>query len=142
MGDFAVQKRGGRRPQHFEELAALLEQRFGSTNRVIRARAGLRNIQQDHSEDVRSYSIRFAESFGETPPLMMKNGLRSQFIVGPTWRDCIHGGTSTGPTTLTSAIEVAEQVEITRKAATSRDTQATIKRCEEKTGIRSRELQG
>ena len=116
-----LRERGGRRPQQFEELAALLEQRFGSTNRVIRARAALRNIQQDHSEGVRSYAMRFAESLGKLPNYD-EEWARSQFVWG------LHGEIAAmvviaAPATLASAIEIAEQVELTRNAAKPRDAQ-------------------
>ena len=116
-----LQERGGRRPQHFEELAALLEQRFGSTNRVLRARAALRNIQQEHSEVVRSYATRFEEYLGKLPPYD-EEWARSQFVWG------LHGEIAAmvviaAPTTLASAIEIAERVEMTRNAAKPRDAQ-------------------
>ena len=120
-----LQERGGRRPQHFEELAALLEQRFGSTNRVLRARAALRNIQQEHSEVVRSYATRFEEFLGKLPNYD-EDWARSQFVWG------LHGAIAAmvvmaAPTTLASAIEMAERVEMTRKAAKLGDAQQQSK---------------
>ena len=116
-----LRERGGRRPRHFEELAALLEQRFGSTNRVIRARAALRNIQQDHFASVRNYATRFEEYLGKLPHYD-EEWAKSKFIGG------LHGGIAsmvyiTGPTTLASAIEIAERVEMARNAAKMGDTQ-------------------
>ena len=120
-----LHERGGRRPQHFEDLAALLEQRFGSTNRVIRARAALRNIQQDHSEGVRNYSTRFEELLGKLPTYD-EEWARSQFVWG------LHGEIAAmvviaAPTTLASAIEIAERVEMTRNAAKLGDAQKQSK---------------
>ena len=116
-----LRERGGRRPSHFEELAALLEQRFGSTNRVMRARATLRNIQQNHSEDVRSYSTRFEELVGKLPTFD-EDWAKSQFVWG------LHGEIAAmvviaAPTTLASAIEIAERVEMARNAANLDDIQ-------------------
>ena len=120
-----LRERGGRRPRHFDELAALLERRFGSTNRVIRARAALRNIQQDHSEGVRRYATRFEEYLGKLPHYD-EEWAKSQFLGG------LHGGIAsmvymTGPTTLTSAIESAERVEMARNAAKLGDAQQQSK---------------
>ena len=116
-----LRERGGRRPRHFEELAALLEQRFGSTNRVIRARAGLRNIQQDHFEGVRNYATRFEELLGKLPTYE-EDWARIQFVWG------LHGDIAemvviAAPTTLANAIEIAERVEMARNAAKQRDAQ-------------------
>ena len=116
-----LRERGGRRPRHFEELAALLEQRFGSTNRVLRARAALRNIQQEHSEGVRSYTTRFEENLGKLPHYE-DDWARSQFVWG------LHGEIASlvviaAPTTLASAIAIAERVEMARNAAKLNDAQ-------------------
>ena len=120
-----LRERGGRRPRHFDELAALLERRFGSTNRVLRARAALRNIQQEHSEVVRSYATRFEESLGKLPTYD-EEWARSQFVWG------LHGEIAAmvviaAPTTLASAIEIAERVEMTRNAAKLGDAQKQSK---------------
>ena len=49
----------GERPADFQELAVRLEKRFGSSTRVDRARAALRDIRQGQAENVRTYSMRF-----------------------------------------------------------------------------------
>ena len=54
-----LRTRGGMRPRNFVEFADLLGQRLGSSTRVDRARAELRNIRQGQSETVRAYSTRF-----------------------------------------------------------------------------------
>ena len=133
-----LRERGGRRPRHFDELAALLERRFGSTNRVLRARAALRNIQQEHSEGVRSYSTRFEEYLGKLPHYD-EEWARSQFVWG------LHGEIAAmvviaAPTTLASAIEIAERVEMTRNAAKLGDAQKQSKEVKRRWDT-SRELQ-
>ena len=62
-----LKTRGGMRPHNFVEFADLLGQRFGSSNRVDRARAELRNIRQGQSETVRAYSTRFEALLGKLP---------------------------------------------------------------------------
>ena len=110
-----LRERGGMRPSNFEELAALLEQRFGSNNRVIRARAALRAIEQDYTEGVRSYSTRFAELLGKLPSYD-EEWAKSQFVWG------LHGEIAemvviAAPTDLTTAMQIAEHVELARNAA-------------------------
>ena len=62
-----LKTRGGVRPRNFVEFADLLGQRFGSSTRVDRARAALRNIRQGQSETVRAYSTRFEALLGKLP---------------------------------------------------------------------------
>ena len=133
-----LQERGGRRPRHFEELAALLEQRFGSTNRVLRARASLRSIQQEHFEGVRNYAIRFEELLGKLPNID-EEWAKSQFVWG------LRGEIAAmvviaAPTTLASAIEIAERVEMARNATNLGDAQKQSKDVKRRQG-NARELQ-
>ena len=62
-----LRERSGRRPENFAEFTVLLCKRFGSSTRVDRARAELRNICQGQSETVRSYSTRFESLLGKLP---------------------------------------------------------------------------
>ena len=62
-----LRERSGRRPENFAEFTVLLCKRFGSSTRVDRARAELRNIRQGQSETVRSYSTRFESLLGKLP---------------------------------------------------------------------------
>ena len=62
-----LKTRGGMRPRNFVEFAELLGRRFGSSTRVDRARAELRNIRQGQSETVRAYSTRFEALLGKLP---------------------------------------------------------------------------
>ena len=57
----------GERPADFQEFAVRLEKRFGSSTRVDRARAALRDIRQGQSEDVRAFSTRFEGLLGKLP---------------------------------------------------------------------------
>ena len=54
-----LKERHGTRPADYLEMFVLLQKRFGSTTRVDRARANLRNIKQGQSKSVHSYSTRF-----------------------------------------------------------------------------------
>ena len=76
-----LKTRGGMRPRNFVEFADLLGRRFGSSTRVDRARAELRNIRQGQSESVRAYSIRFEALLGKLPS-WDQNWAKSQFIWG------------------------------------------------------------
>ena len=53
-----LQEHYGLRPEDFQEFAVLLEKRFGSSTRVDRARAALRDIRQGQAETMRAYSTR------------------------------------------------------------------------------------
>ena len=107
-----LQERRGKRPKNFEEFAALLEQRFGSTNRVVRARAALRTIQQDRSEGVRSYSARFEELLGKLPSYD-DEWAKSQFVWGMQG-EIGEMVAIAAPSTLAEAISTAEQVELAK----------------------------
>ena len=62
-----LKTRGGMRPRNFIDFADLLGRRFGSSTRVDRARAELRNIRQGQSKTVRAYSTRFEALLGKLP---------------------------------------------------------------------------
>ena len=110
-----LKTRGGMRPRNFVEFADLLGQRFGSSTRVDRARAELRNIRQGQSETVRAYSTRFEALLGKLPS-WEQDWAKSQFIWG------LHGRvaelvTISSPADLHTAIRKAEQVEMARSFA-------------------------
>ena len=108
---------GGHRPRNFVEFANLLGRRFGSSNRIDRARAELRTIQQGQSETVRAYSTRFEALLGKLPS-WDADWAKSQFIWG------LHGRvaelvTIASPSDLFSAIRKAKRVELARQFAYS-----------------------
>ena len=110
-----LKTRGGMRPRTFVEFADLLGRRFGSSTRVDRARADLRNIRQGPSESVRAYSTRFEALLGKLPS-WDADWAKTQFIWG------LHGRvaelvTIASPADLFSAIRKAEQVEMARSLA-------------------------
>ena len=110
-----LKTRGGLRPRNFVEFADLLGRRFGSSTRVDRARAELRNIRQGQSESVRAYSTRFEALLGKLPS-WDADWAKTQFIWG------LHGRvaelvTIASPADLFSAIRKAEQVEMARSFA-------------------------
>ena len=110
-----LKTRGGMRPRNFVEFADLLGRRFGSSTRVDRARAELRNIRQGQSESVRAYSTRFEALLGKLPS-WDADWAKTQFIWG------LHGRvaelvTIASPVDLFSAIRKAEQVEMARSLA-------------------------
>ena len=71
----------GERPADFQEFAVRLEKRFGSSTRVDRARAALRDIRQGQSEDVRAFSTRFEGLLGKLPS-WDQDWAKTQFIWG------------------------------------------------------------
>ena len=110
-----LKTRGGLRPHNFVEFADLPGRRFGSSTRVNRARAELRNIRQGQSESVRAYSTRFEALLGKLPS-WDADWAKTQFIWG------LHGRvaelvTIASPADLFSAIRKAEQVEMARSLA-------------------------
>ena len=110
-----LRTRGGLRPRNFAEFADLLGRRFGSSTRIDRARAALRNIRQGQSETVRTYSTRFEALLGKLPS-WDADWAKTQFIWG------LHGRvaelvTIASPADLFSAIRKAEQVEMARSFA-------------------------
>ena len=112
-----LKTRGGMRPRNFVEFANLLGRRFGSSTRIDRARAELRNIRQGQSESVRAYSTRFEALLGKLPS-WDADWVKTQFIWG------LHGRvaelvTIASPADLFSAIRKAEQVELARSFAYS-----------------------
>ena len=62
-----LRERYGLHPEDFQEFAVLLEKWFGSSTKVDRARAALRDIQQGQTETMRTYSTRFEALLGKLP---------------------------------------------------------------------------
>ena len=62
-------------------MSALLQKRFGSSTRVDRARAALRNVKQLQNETVCSYGTRFESLLGKLPSFDM-DWAKSHFIRG------------------------------------------------------------
>ena len=78
-----LRERNGRRPADWAEFTVLLAKRFGSSTRIDRARAELRNIRQGQSESVRSYSTRFEALLGKLPTFD-REWAKVQFVWGYT----------------------------------------------------------
>ena len=110
-----LRERSGRRPEDFAEFTVLLCKRFGSSTRVDRARAELRNIRQGQSETVRSYSTRFESLLGKLPT-HDREWARVQFIWGLHQR-IAELVTIASPSDLHAAINQAEKIEMARNFA-------------------------
>ena len=93
-------------------MAGLLQRRFGSTTRVDRARAELRNIKQGQAESVRSYSTRF-EALLSKLPSFDSEWAKTQFIWGLTQR-VAELVVIAKPGDLHAAINQAEHIEMAR----------------------------
>ena len=104
-----LRERYGLRPEDFQEFAVLLEKRFGSSTRVDRARAALRDIRQGQTETVRSYSTRFEALLGKLPSFD-QDWAKTQFIWGLHSR-VAELVTIAGPADLHLAIRKAEEIE-------------------------------
>ena len=107
--------RSGVRPADFAEFSVLLGNRFGSTTRIDRARAELRNIWQGQAEGVRAYSTRFEALLGKLPSYD-EDWAKTQFIWGLHAR-VAELVTIASPSNLSVAIRKAEQVEMARQFA-------------------------
>ena len=95
----------------------LLCKRFGSSTRVDRARAELRNIRQGQSESVRSFSTRFEALLGKLPSFD-REWAKVHFIWG--LHQCIAElVTIASPADLHATINHAEKVEMARSFAAS-----------------------
>ena len=112
-----LRERAGRRPDDWAEFTVLLAKRFGSTTRVDRARAELRNIRQGQSETVRSYSTRFESLLGKLPSFD-REWAKTQFVWGLHQR-VAELVTIASPGDLHAAINHAEKVEMARNFAAS-----------------------
>ena len=112
-----LHERYGRRPEDWAEFTILLEKRFGSTTRVDRARAELRNVCQGQSETVRSYSTRFEALLAKLPSFD-REWAKTQFIWGLHQR-VAELVTIASPSDLHAAINHAEKIEMARNFAAS-----------------------
>ena len=112
-----LRERAGRRPDDWAEFTVLLAKRFGSSTRIDRARAELRNIHQGQSETVRSYSTRFESLLGKLPTFD-REWAKTQFVWGLHQR-VAELVTIASPSDLHAAINHAEKVEMARNFAAS-----------------------
>ena len=110
-----LKERHGVRPADFPEMAGLLQRRFGSTTRVDRARADLRNIKQGQAESVRSYSTRFEALLSKLPSFDAE-WAKTQFIWGLHQR-VAELVVIAKPGDLHAAINHAEHIEMARNFA-------------------------
>ena len=110
-----LKERHGVRPVDFPELAGLLQKRFGSSTRVDRARADLRNIRQAQAETVRSYSTRFEALLAKLPSFDAE-WAKTQFIWGLHQR-VAELVVIAKPGDLAAAINQAEHIEMARNFA-------------------------
>ena len=111
-----LKERHGARPADYLEMSVLLQKRFGSTTRVDRARAALRNIKQGQSETVRSFSTRF-EALLAKLPTFDKDWAKSQYIWGLHQR-VAELVVIAEPGDLHAAIHQAEKIEMARGTVT------------------------
>ena len=107
-----IKERGGSRPVDFGEMSALMQKRFGSTMRVDRARAALRNVRQMQNETVRAYGTRFEALLSKLPSFDME-WAKSQFIWGLNQR-IAELVVLAEPADLSIAIQKAEKIEMAR----------------------------
>ena len=107
-----LKERHGARPADYLEMSALLQKRFGSTTRVDRARAALRNIKQGQAESVRSFSTRF-EALLAKLPTFDQDWAKTQYIWGLHQR-VAELVVIAKPSDLHAAIHQAEKIEMAR----------------------------
>ena len=107
-----IKERGGSRPVDYGEMSALMQKRFGSTTRVDRARAALRNVRQMQNETVRAYGTRFEALLSKLPSFDME-WAKSQFIWGLNQR-IAELVVLAEPVDLSIAIQKAEKIEMAR----------------------------
>ena len=107
-----LKERHGSRPAYYLEMSALLQKRFGSTTRVDRARAALRNIKQGQAESVRSFSTRF-EALLAKLPTFDQDWAKTQYIWGLHQR-IAELVVIAEPSDLHAAIHQAEKIEMAR----------------------------
>ena len=107
-----LKERHGARPADYLEMSALLQKRFGSTTRVDRARAALRNIKQGQAESVRSFSTRF-EALLAKLPTFDQDWAKTQYIWGLHQR-IAELVVIAEPSDLHAAIHQAEKIEMAR----------------------------
>ena len=107
-----LKERHGSRPVDFAEMSALLRKRFGSSTRVDRARAALRNVRQSRNENVRAYSNRF-ESLLARLPTFDAEWAKSQYVWGLNQK-IAELVVIAEPADLQAAIRKAEKIDMAR----------------------------
>ena len=107
-----LKERHGSRPVDFAEMSALLRKRFGSSTRVDRARAALRNIKQLQNESVRAYSSKFEALLSKLPTYDVE-WAKSQYIWGLSQK-VAELVVISEPADLQTAILKAEKIEMAR----------------------------
>ena len=110
----------GKRLADFQELAVRLEKRFGSSTRVDRAKATLRDIRQGQTKNVQTYSTRFEDLLGKLP-LWDQDWAKTQFIWGLHSR-VAELVTILSLANLAQAIWKAEEVEMARNLSSGGQT--------------------
>ena len=110
-----LRERVGRCPNDWAEFMALLAKRFGSTTRVDRARAELRNIRQGQSEMVHSYLTWFESLLGKLPT-HDREWAKVQFVWGLHQR-IAELVTISEPGDLHTTINQVEKIEMARNFA-------------------------
>ena len=118
-----LKERHGSRPADYTEMSALLRKRFGSSTRVDRARAALRNIKQSTNENVRAYSTRF-ESLLSKLPSFDAEWAKSQYIWGLNQR-VAELVVIAEPADLHAAILKAEKIEMARSTVSGNQGQTS-----------------
>ena len=118
-----LKERHGSRPADYTEMSALLRKRFGSSTRVDRARAALRNIKQSTNEGVRAYSTRF-ESLLSKLPSFDAEWAKSQYIWGLNQR-IAELVVIAEPADLHAAILKAEKIEMARSTVSGNQGQTS-----------------
>ena len=118
-----LKERHGSRPADFAEMSALLRKRFGSSTRVDRARAALRNVKQLQNENVRAYSSRFESLLAKLPSYDVE-WAKSQYIWGLNQK-VAELVVIAEPVDLQAAILKAEKIEMARSTVSGHTGQSS-----------------
>ena len=110
-------------PWIFSEMSALLRKRFGSSTRVDRARAALRNIKQLQNENVQAYSSRFEALLAKLPTYDVE-WAKSQYIWGLSQK-VAELVVIAEPADLQAAILKAEKIEMARGTVSGNSGQSS-----------------
>ena len=104
-------------------MSALLRKRFGSSTKVDRARAALRNIKQLRNESVRAYSSRFEALLSKLPTYDVE-WAKSQYIWGLSQK-VAELVVISEPADLQAAILKAEKIKMARGSISSYQGQSS-----------------
>ena len=118
-----LKERHGSRPADYAEMSALLRKRFGSSTRVDRARAALRNVKQLQNENVRAYSSRFESLLAKLPSYDVE-WAKSQYIWGLNQK-VAELVVIAEPVDLQAAILKAEKIEMARSTVSGHTGQSS-----------------